>query len=56
MPQDNICISCWGAYHDDEMCKGMTCIYCEEGLDGVESPEDQERLKEERKIRDDPNL
>jgi hypothetical protein len=34
MPRDNICINCGGAYRDDEMGSGLTCIYCEEGIDG----------------------
>lgn len=32
MPRDNICITCGGAYHDDEM-EGSECIYCKQGLD-----------------------
>lgn len=33
MPRDNWCMSCDGMFHDDQMGKGMKCIYCEGGVD-----------------------
>ena len=33
MPRDNICLSCSGAFDDDDMADEVTCVFCENGVD-----------------------
>ena len=55
MPRDNICLSCHGAYHDDQMGPGGDCIYCEIGVESdVQVAEGREaREPEPDRDRDD---
>lgn len=45
MPRDNWCPGCGGMYADDEIEDGR-CIYCNAGVEGVESGAEAEEWRE----------
>ncbi len=45
MPRDNVCLSCHGMFHDDQMSADdpMQCVYCARGVDSDVTGQVRER-------------